>query len=171
MMNPASEQVYTERASLTTAAFPAELKSFRQWGCWRVEERAGKSAKVLYDPLTARRASVTDSRTWRSFDEACAALEIGDYAGLGFVFSSGDPFVGIDLDGCRDPETGELQEWAERVIEGLGGYAEVSPSGTGVHIIVRGRLPEGARNRRAGEQGNIEAYAQARFFTVTGRGL
>jgi len=39
----------------------------------------------------------------------------------------------------------------------------VSPSGTGYHVLVTGKLPDG-RNRR----GSVELYDTARFFTVTG---
>jgi primase-polymerase (primpol)-like protein len=99
--------------------------------------------------------------TWRPFDEAVAALRTGRYDGLGFVLSSGDPYAGIDLDNCRNPKTGELEEWAAEIIRGLGGYAEVSPSGKGVHVIVRGKAP----NKR---RGRVEAYSSERYFTITG---
>ena len=81
---------------------------------------------------------------------------------MGFVFSSGDPFAGIDLDDCRDPETGKLDAWAEEAVELFGGYAEVSQSGAGVHIIVRGKAPNKKR-------GNAEACSSERFFAMTGR--
>ncbi len=110
------------------------------------------------------KASSTDLMTWRTFEEAVRALETGEYDGVGFVFSSGDPFVGIDLDKCRDPETGELEDWAAKIVKDLGGYAEASFSGTGIHIFVKGKTP----NRR---RGRIEVYSSERFFTVTGRVL
>jgi putative DNA primase/helicase len=141
---------------------PTAMKSYRHWVCWRLEERDDKLTKIPYDPLTARHASSTDSRTWRSFDEAVAALEVGEYDGIGFVFSSGDPFTGIDLDKCRNPETGELEPWAAEIVAKSGSYAEASPSGTGVHIIVRGKAPNKKRGR-------VEAYSSERYFTMTGR--
>jgi len=143
---------------------PTVMKPYRHWVCWRLEERDDKLTKIPYDPLTARHASSTDSRTWRSFDEAVAALEVGEYDGIGFVFSSGDPFTGIDLDKCRNPETGELEPWAAEIVAKSGSYAEASPSGTGVHIIVRGKAPNKKRGR-------VEAYSSERYFTMTGRVL
>nr|WP_233265125.1 hypothetical protein [Halomarina oriensis] len=71
--------------------------------------------------------------------------------------------VGVDLDDCRDSDTGELSENARAIVEQLDSYTEVSPSGTGVHVIVHGALPEG-RNRH----GDVELYETARYFTVTG---
>jgi putative DNA primase/helicase len=157
-------EVYTDGAPFATATIPAELKSFRSWVVWRYEARDGKLTKVPYVPGEDRRASTTDMRTWRTFSEALAACKTGGYCGLGFVFSSGDPFTGIDLDRCRDPETGEIEPWAQKVIDRAGGYAEASPSGLGVHIIVRGKAPNGRRGR-------IECYSSERFFTVTGEAL
>jgi putative DNA primase/helicase len=146
---------------------PKQLKSYRHWVCWRLEVPDGEEefTKVLYTPDTGRRASHSDSRTWRTFDECLEAVVAGDdFDGLGFVFSSGDPYAGIDLDGCRDPETGELEGWAQSIIDRVeAGYIEVSPSGRGVHIVVEGNVRGvGARKKP------IELYSQWRFFTMTG---
>jgi putative DNA primase/helicase len=99
------------------------------------------------------------------------------YDGIGFVFSSGDPYVGIDLDKCRVPETGEIALWAQKIIDRVcEGYSEVSPSGTGVHIIVEGVVRDGGRSRRKVHLdgkvvGEIEMYSSGRFFTITGEVL
>jgi primase-polymerase (primpol)-like protein len=149
---------------------PAQLTERPQWVCWKLEEREGKETKVLYTPGTLRRASSTDLMTWRTFSEALAAYEAGEppYDGIGFVFCSADPFVGIDLDGCRNPETGEISPWAQKIISAVReGYVEVSPSETGVHVIVEGTLRGGGGNRK----GKAEMYARDRFFTVTGWSL
>jgi putative DNA primase/helicase len=81
---------------------------------------------------------------------------------VGFVFSSGDPYTGIDLDEVRNPETGELAEWAQKVVDTFDAYTEISPSGEGVHIFVKGRTLKARKNS------SIEVYSTARFFTVTG---
>jgi putative DNA primase/helicase len=143
---------------------PEELRQRHQWVVWKLEERDGKPTKVPYIAGGGGKASSTDSLTWRSFEKAVRALETGRYDGLGFVFSSGDPFAGVDLDDCRDPETGALEEWAARIVEAFGSYAEVSQSGTGVHIIVKGKAPNKKR-------GKVEAYSLERFFAMTGRVL
>jgi putative DNA primase/helicase len=86
--------------------------------------------------------------------------------GIGFVFTPEDDLCGVDLDGCLDPETGKIESWAQEIIEELDSYTEISPSGTGVHILLRGKLPEG-RNRK----GRFEAYDRSRYFTMTGKHL
>jgi primase-polymerase (primpol)-like protein len=143
---------------------PEELRQRPQWLVWKLEERDGKPTKVPYIAGGVGKASSTDSETWRSFKEAVQALRTGRYSGAGFVFSSGDPFAGIDLDGCRNPETGELEEWAAKIVQNLDGYAEVSQSGTGVHIVVRGKAPNKKR-------GKVEAYSSERYFCMTGQVL
>lgn len=134
-------------------------EEFRQRAQWVVHKN-----KVPYIAGGVGRAKSTDSLTWRTFEEAVRALKTGRWDGIGFVFSSGDPYAGVDLDKCRNPETGELEEWAAEIVKALGGYAEASFSGTGVHIIVRGKAP----NRK---RGHVEAYSSERYFTMTGRKL
>ncbi len=145
---------------------PDELKTYRAWVLWKLARVGDKLTKHPYCVHTRRKASSTDSRTWGLFGEVLEAYEAGGYDGIGFVFSSGDPYCGVDLDAAVDSETGEVAVWAERLIVGLDGYTELSPSGTGVHVIVRGKVPQGG-NRR----GPVEMYDQGRFFTVTGRAL
>ncbi|MBP2252595.1 primase-polymerase (primpol)-like protein [Halarchaeum solikamskense] len=142
---------------------PAELREREQWVGWRVEEGGGKATKVPVNAATGGYGSATDAITWTDVATAVDAVESGEADGIGFVFTDEDPLVGVDLDDCRDPETGAVEEDATDIIERLDSYTEVSPSGTGFHVLVEGELPEG-RNRR----GSVECYETARFFTVTG---
>ena len=145
--------------------FPPDMLALRRYVVWRYEERVGKSAKIPHvGDGSGAKASSTDPATWRGFEAAARAFLIGGYDGVGFVFSPGDPYAGVDLDYCRDPENAALETWASELIATLEGYAEVSPSGTGVHVIVRGVAP----NR---QNGKVEAYSSGRYFTVTGRAI
>src|SRR5215210_8811162 len=94
----------------------AQLTERPQWVCWRSEKRTDGPTKVPYIPGTERRASSNELMTWRTFKEALDAYEAGEppYDGIGFMFCNADPFVGIDLDGCRVPETGAIKPWAQR---------------------------------------------------------
>src|SRR5262245_38044170 len=91
----------------------------------------------------SRSASTIDPSTWSTFAIAKEAVVTGQASHLGFVL--GEPHVGVDLDKCRHPETGALAEWAAQIVRTADSYAEVSLSGTGVHIIARGILPAGRR--------------------------
>ena len=142
------------------------MRDLRQWLVWRSEERDGKQTKIPYSPLTGQRASSTTPDTWSGYEEAVKAAREHGYGGVGFVFTPEDNLCGVDLDGCLNAETKKIEPWAQDVIEALDSYTEISPSGTGVHILVRGELPAG-RNRK----GRFEAYDRGRYFTVTGKHL
>lgn len=161
---------YTTDVS-TFAAIPGELKSYAHWVGYRLEERDGKDTKVPYDTTTGGYASVTDSRTWASFDDAIAGCRRNGFDGLGFVFSSGDPFTGVDLDDAID-HGGDAKPWALAIVERLKSYTEYSRSGTGLHVIIKGSLP-GPGGKRKVENGDtagaVEVYDQKRFFVVTGQ--
>ncbi len=137
---------------------PEEIRVRPQWVVWKAV--GDKPDKVSYSARTGRRASSTDLLTWSTFQEALEAYENGDYAGLGFVFSSADPYTGIDLDDCVDAD-GEIALWALEIVRYFDSYTELSATGSGLHIIVRGEVP----NRR---KGDVEVYSSKRFFTVTG---
>jgi putative DNA primase/helicase len=137
---------------------PEELRARPQWVVWKAV--GDKPDKVPYSARTGRRASSTDLLTWSTFQEALEAYENGGYDGLGFVFSSADPYTGIDLDDCVDGD-GEIAGWALEIVRYFDSYTELSATGTGLHVIVRGEIP----NRRKGE---VEVYSSKRFFTVTG---
>jgi len=155
----------TERKNYrdTLVAVPDELKALPNWVCYRMEDRAGQSkpTKVPYSPSTSEKAKANDPSTWTDYETCLAAVERAEYDGIGFEFAP--PHVGVDLDGCRDAETGEIREWAQDIIAHLDSYTEARPSGTGVHIIIMGSLPPGRRR-----MGPVEMYDAARFFTVTG---
>lgn len=150
---------------------PGALRERPQWVLWKHIERNGKATKMPIDATTGKPASSTDASTWASFEDAVAACrKFASIAGIGYVFARDDPFCGVDLDDCIDPETGELHAWGEAIIESLASYAEISPSGRGVKIFVRARKP-GDRCKTGYETGAVEMYDADRFFTVTGNVL
>lgn len=152
---------------MTFERIPDEMKNYVQWCCWRYEETdTGKPTKVPYSPKAwGKMAAVDDPTTWCSFDEAVAGLSQG-YDGIGFVFTEQDPFTGIDLDSPKDHLNAEEKKAIEarqiKVFETFDSYSERSPSGQGLHIIVRGKVKAG-RKRDA-----IEVYSNRRYFTMTG---
>ena len=135
---------------------------------WRYEKRKGKTkpTKVLYCPrCPIKKARSNDSSTWDSFDKAREVLQKGKADGIGFVVTADDPYVGIDLDDCAK-EGGVLEPWAQEIVGTLRSYTEWSPSGEGLHILVKGVLPKEGRRK-----GHIEMYNSVRFFTMTGNHL
>jgi len=127
---------------LVLANVPACLVQRPQWVCWKFVMRDDKACKVPVNPRTGNFADSTDPATWGSFEEAMRGCErFAFIEGIGFVFTAGDEFAGIDLDDCRSVQSGEISPWGQRIIENMNSYSEVSPSGGGVKIFIRGRKP------------------------------
>ncbi len=146
-------------------AIPQELRRCRQWVCWRWEWRRNRWTKVPLIPATGRRADATAPATWGTFDQALARQRRHRLPGVGFVFSPDDPYAGVDLDRCRDRETGTLTPLAAEIVALLNSYTEVSPTGTGLKVVVRATVP-GPRRKHPGL--GVEMYDRDRFFTITG---
>jgi putative DNA primase/helicase len=129
---------------------PDELRRVAQWVCW-----VG-SDKIPKNPHTGKNAKSNDSSTWGTFEEAINACIEYHFDGLGFMFAP--PYFGVDLDHCID-----RVDFCDEFVETLQSYAEVSKSGSGLHIICKGSLPDGARRKDG-----VEMYASGRYFICTG---
>lgn len=162
--NKMSAPIETVYLKPVLEGIPETLKEKSHFVLWRSETREGKATKVPYQ-ANGRHAKSNDPATWTSFPEASKALNNGgNFDGIGFVLSPQDNFTGIDLDKCRDPQTGAIEPWAQNIIKGINSYTEVSPSGTGIRIFVKdAQLPEHGRKR-----GKIEIYESGRYLTLTG---
>jgi hypothetical protein len=153
------------------------LNAGARWVGWKQvapKRPGGKPRKVPIDPHTGRAGSSTDPATWSTLDHArkCQGGRVG------FTFIREDDIGGVDLDGCRDPATGKLTDWAWEIIERFNSYTEISPTGTGVKIFSRSAPAALEINqvsmpgpRIAGKPPQIEAYVSGRYFTFTGQQL
>ena len=166
--------------------FPSELKSLDfAWGVYKMEQARDKKTgelkvdvngnpvmtKVPYNSVSHWRGNPSHKGSGNSFQESCAALASGrGYLGVcfGFLYESG--LTGIDIDDCRNPETGEILPWVMEIIREVNSYTEASPSGTGVHIVSKGwQVPwDGTPDGRQGRHCGIEIYSGKHYFTVTG---
>ena len=152
-------------------SFPPQLRTLPQWvGYMLLEDPAkAKPSKVPINPQTHNGASSKNPSTWGGLAEAQAIVgqighcDKGDatICGVGFVFAEGGGIVGVDLDNCF--QGGQLDSWAAAWVERFNSYTEVSPSGTGLHILCLGALPGKGVHKAKGE-----IYDQGRYFTVTG---
>lgn len=136
-----------------------DLKAQRRWVCYN-----NAKDKAPINPRTGDFASSTDPATWATYDEAKRAVTRYRCAGVGVVFT-GDGLVGIDIDdGIKDG--GEYAKYTKHLLGLCYGYAELSPSGTGVHLIGRATIPRSLKRLMNGV--GIEVYDKARYFTFTG---
>ena len=194
-------QPAVEEPSLDNAV-PAELKALPQWVMWRDGERDGKLSKIPCEIPKGNRlpfasTAKKDRQTWTDYKSVIQHVDkIGKIfiaseripnskpkayhdvkralRGIGFVFTTDDPYTGIDLDNCLN-EDATVKEWAREIVNVLKEvcYWEVSPSGTGLKFWTRARLPfkdkKGSKEYLDKDRGEaIEIYDHGRFFTVTG---
>ena len=140
-----------------------EMKKYNQWICWKFVERDGRTRKVPVNPRTGYAVSVTDPKNFTSYKEAKAAADLRGY-GMGFVLTEDDDFIFLDIDKCLQPD-GTWSPLALRLLERLpGALCEVSVSGTGLHVIGKGKLPKGLGKRR--DDLGIELYDRARYIAI-----
>jgi len=151
-----------------------DLADARRWVAWREVRSDDDVKKLPYSAVTGESKGWDDPAKWVTLDEALAYAENAGMIGAGIVL--GDGLGGIDLDECRDPDTGELAPWARELITCFSTYAEVSPSGRGVKIFATGapddlpanRIRVGKPSENGKRQPGVEVYVKNRFFTVTG---
>lgn len=131
-------------------------------GQFAAERRfVARRGKEPINPLTGNGAKSNDPNTWGTLEQALAAAERYQLDSIGIELGGG--LCGIDLDHCID-ESRQISEEAREIIVLMDSYTEYSPSGTGIHILFEGQIPEGRRRN-----GNIEMYSEGRYFTVTGK--
>ena len=140
---------------MNVAAISAVFKDSDRWAISR--------SKTPYIAGTDRKAKCDDPSTWRPFTEALAAVSAGAGEALWFALDPESGIVAIDLDKCRDAESGTLLPFARAFVAMLDSYTEISPSGTGVHVYLRATKPSPECKR-----GLVECYDRARFMSVTG---
>jgi len=139
---------------------PNELKAGERW----VTCDEYKVPLIAIENGACFAASSTNPETWRSYETALATWQENEHiTGLGRVICDDEDYVGVDLDDCVEPETGELAPWAATIVARLDSYTEVSPSLKGVKIWVR--APE---LTTAYKKPELEIYPARRYFTVTG---
>ncbi|MBB3899963.1 phage/plasmid primase, P4 family [Roseococcus suduntuyensis] len=170
----------------------ATLAPVRRWVAWQTEDRDDKPTKTPKNPATGGNAKSDDAGTWSERDAAesraaCLPKPYGE-GGVGLMLGIHDDLAigGLDLDTCRDRDSGQLAAWTTPFIEALNTYSEVSPSGMGLKLFFRydpEALPElreimgtktGKQWKPVGEKNHppgVELYLCGRFFAVTDRAV
>ncbi|HEY3787830.1 MAG TPA: phage/plasmid primase, P4 family, partial [Urbifossiella sp.] len=184
-MSTIKDQYYSDpkrrppRPEFHANTIPEELRAMTRWVAWKFhwKDDENRWTKVPLNPNEGCRkwAKSNDPATWSDFEKTrdsarhrakCAPSQCD---GLGFVFH-GDGIFGLDIDGCRNPETGELTELAAQIVKEFGTYAEVSPSGMGIKLFGRGSLLwRKGRKVKLSDGQELELYDRGRYFTVTGQ--
>jgi hypothetical protein len=172
---------------------PELLRKLNLWVVWAYVWKDERWTKLPFQPVMASdnyraktgwalyAAKSNDSSTWSDYETVAAFHKnhptITD--GLGVMLQDG--LLGADLDKCRDKVTGEVSEWALDLVQKGDSYTEISPSGTGLKMVMIADLeavrllPEFEGKKRLRKQapygtGRVEVYDKSsnRFFTITG---
>lgn len=152
-----------ENIAYDSTNFATELRQYKAWVCHDADKRP-------LNPRTGLPASSTNPEDQGTYEEAVAALHRNVGVGLGFVLSDGDPFTVIDLDDPTNPKHGFTQEKIQEIYalqqqihETFDSYSEVSPSGKGLHIWIKAKVPTGKKR----SDKCVEMYSTGRYMTVT----
>lgn len=138
---------------------PSELLEYKQWMLWRRADFNGRIAKLPISPWSGKVASCDKPQTWSTYRHVCYPRRKFRADGIGFVFTNGDPFCGIDLDQCRTLDRKVAAE-AQSLIQRMASYTELSPSGSGIHILIKASLSGPGRL-----SGKLEVYDAGRTST------
>lgn len=146
---------------------PQELIKHDHWILWKAEKLQGqeKLTKIPYQ-VNGYKAASNKPETWSSFSAVKAVYEKGSYDGIGFMFSSKARIIGIDIDNLDMAEI-ESDGRTKNLIQRT--YCEQSPSGAGLHAYVIGEVPTDREPGFNNSEKGVEAYADYRYFTVTGQ--
>lgn len=146
---------------------PEELKLNKNWCLYRLVQgpEDKKPRKIPINAYTGNPAKSNDNSTWADYETALHAVDKFNCHGVGYFFEP--PYFGVDIDDIADAieqyRDGETDNIVSEFIHSLESYAELSVSGTGIHIICKGELPAGGRRKD-----NVEMYQSGRYFIMTG---
>ena len=150
-----------------------ELMKMKHWVCHQ--------DKIPKNPITGGNAKADLASTWGTYEEALYGLKRFNFSGIGFQFGlplndndalETERITGIDLDHVIH-EDGTLESFASEIITLMNSYTEISPSGTGIHILCKGKMPNIGRKKyvyipTSTTKFIIEIYNHSHYFTVTG---
>lgn len=164
-MTPVPEHLLAQQ-TFDETLIPQELKDAPCWTMWAYEFKDGdfrKVPKFVSAHGHLHNARSNDPGTWMPFDFARdQAIMRG--MGLNFVLHKGEqkfnPIVGIDIDLPADEPA------VREIIDAIGTYTEISPSGSGVRMFLRGRIPGDCR-----KNGPFEVYEDQKTLSVTGNAM
>jgi hypothetical protein len=168
-------KIYERKSKITVNDLPAELKPLTDlpnWVIWRWEQRNGKLDKPPYQVRHPEwGAKSNDPTTWATYEEAVAAVAAHKGAGIGFAITNTN-IAFPDLDDCRNKDSGVIEPWAQALVDQAGSYAEVSVSGTGLHIIGYGSGAKVTGKRKKANGASVEIFRSTnRFMYVTGESI
>jgi len=121
---------------------------------------------IPYASATNQKANSSDPQTWANFTHVTQYCDAYPEF-LPAIALRGSDLCIIDLDDVRS-DSGEIEPWAQAIVDELESYTEVSRSGHGLHVVCRGKKPG-----RLCKCDQFEMYdgEDSKFITLTGNTL
>jgi len=142
---------------------PDALRAVEGWILWKYTLVNGKWTKPPFNE-DGKKIDAHDPAEWMTFVQAVQAYQKGGFDGIGLSLNAMEALAGVDLDHCVNGA--KIEPWALEIVEELGSYVEISPSGEGLRVLGYGKL-----RREGRKKGNIEMYDGGRYLTFTGHRL
>jgi len=157
---------------------PERLKKKKQWVAIKVTADGRKMPINPKPEAKGKAASISDSATWGSFEQAVALVVSGKYDAIAYALTKGDRLIFIDLDchldKCNSEEEKEalMKKYRSlfKVLSYFDTYFEKSLSGTGAHLIAQGELDEELKTGSSPLM-PLEIYTEKKFVIFTGHKL
>jgi hypothetical protein len=153
----------------TASEPPAALAHLRDERVWHPWDYTWNDKKKAWDkPPLSSKTGRPATGTFRApgflatFDEAIETMRRHGLAGIGLSLEHAR-LSGADLDHCVT-DSGSYTALAARVLALAETYAELSPSGEGIHILAKAADAPVIKRDDLG----IELYSRGRYFTLTG---
>jgi primase-polymerase (primpol)-like protein len=159
---------------------PSCLKELPRWVGWRWTFNPDKPGghhngwdKPLLNPTTGSNAKSDAPETWGTYEEAVSFMSRDSLDGIGFNLLGYESTVVHDLDNCRNPQTGEISPQAMNIVRLVGGYWEITPSGTGIRGLCWGQKtgPRVEASKGGPIDGAQYDGSKGRYITLTGHTL
>lgn len=150
----------------TQKYIPTSMKQLNNWVVWELREIINdrgetKKTKIPLQAVGKKNAMSTEPKTWTDWNTMLKNK--GEY-GIGFVLPLDGSITMIDLDHCIQGD--KITPFAKSIVERFyDTYMELSQSGTGIHIFVKGGVPTAVKTNE------IEIYSSKRYCAMTGNSL
>lgn len=154
----------------TAEQVPDELRRLTRWVCWNYKWDDDKKDWIK-PPYSPRSGPEEWQKNLVSFDEA-RSVALRSRHGIGFKPETTDNFVFLDFDNCLCDGVLDtaVANWLRFFPDT---YHEVTPSGTGVRVIIKAGLTKDVSKAYPvpGTTGTatVEIYSRKNYLTVTGQ--
>lgn len=163
-----SNCIDVEIRNINPESIPLELKNRNQWLLFKVK-LVGEKLKKYPFTVQNNMDSWNLAENQSSFEIAYRTFtNNSNYAGIGFAVTENDPYTCIDFDRVYNPTSEEWNQQALEEIKKLNSYTEFSPTRTGVHVFVIGKMKKAGRKKNQPDGTGREMYSSLRYMTVTG---